>query len=129
MTSSIKIMKSRINGQGVFATRKIMKGEIILPWDMSIVFDRKKLEQLPRKEWKYVTSLDGKQFILLASPERFVNHSCNPNTVIKNLSDVAAHDINEGEEITADYTKEKIPDLYFVCNCRNSNCKKVIMNE
>ena len=48
---------------------------------------------------------------LYSSPERYVNHSSDPNTIqnLKDKSDVAIRDIQKGEEITTDATKDDTP--------------------
>lgn len=57
-------------------------------------------------------------------PERFVNYSCEPNTLIKNFSDVASRDIKKGEEITTNYDDEDINA--FECKCGSKKCNSII---
>lgn len=64
----------------------------------------------------------------MQEPEKFVNHSCDPNTFVKDFCDVALRDIVEGEEITSDYTDSLFPNTVMLCNCGSNHCKKVITN-
>jgi len=58
----------------------------------------------------------------MQKPERYINHSCDSNTVPKNNCDVAISKIEKGEEITSDYSKiESLDD--FKCKCESKNCK------
>jgi SET domain-containing protein len=41
--------------------------------------------------------------VVMQIPERYVNHSDNPNTEVIDDTDVALKDINIGEEITSNY--------------------------
>ncbi len=60
----------------------------------------------------------------MQSPERFVNHSCDANTSVKNKCDIASRDIKKGEEITSDYSNQGVE--LFKCCCGSKNCKKII---
>ncbi len=42
----------------------------------------------------------------MQSPEKFVNHSCEANTQVRNHGDIAIRNINKGEGITSDYGKK-----------------------
>lgn len=57
-------------------------------------------------------------------PERYVNHSCDPNTKAINNSDVAVRDIKIDEEITSDYTGSVSKS--FQCRCGSKNCRGII---
>ena len=61
---------------------------------------------------------------ILQPPERFVNHSCNNNTIVRNLCDVAVRDIQVGEEITSDYSSSDSGNQSFLCACGAPNCRK-----
>ncbi len=58
---------------------------------------------------------------------RFMNHSCVPNTYIRNLEVVALKLISSGEQITFNYnTTEFDMAAPFVCNCGQSPCLGLI---
>lgn len=61
----------------------------------------------------------------MQSPEKYVNHSCDPNTEIKNRRDMAMRDIKKGEEITSDYTGQG-SSTSFICKCGSEKCRGFI---
>ena len=121
---SVTVKKSQIHGEGVFAARKIKKGEIVLRWNNSHKLTKKEVHKLSEKEKRYISFIKG-EYILMQPPERYVNHSCDANTYAKNFCDIAKRDIKKGEEITADYSEEGVP-VDMKCNCGSKNCKKII---
>ena len=92
MQHDIEIRKSRISGRGVFARRH------------------------------FLNLFDEDYFVLVAEPERFVNHSCANNTRVERFTDVAVRDILPGEEITSDY-RSGGTTIDFVCGCGAPNCR------
>jgi len=84
------------------------------------VISEKEFRTLTERNNHYLLKQDDSYF-LMQSPEKFVNHSCEPNTKAINKSDVAIRDIKDGEEITSSYLK---PDSK--CNCGSKNCKGII---
>jgi len=124
-SDKVIIKNSSIDGKGVFALRDFKKGEVILHWDISHILPKEKVDQMTDEEKKYISFLDDK-YVVMQEPEKYVNHSCKPNTIAKNFCDVAIKDIKRGEEITADYTEELPPNTSMKCNCGSSKCKKII---
>jgi uncharacterized protein len=117
----IKIKLSKIHGEGVFASKDIKKGEVVLKWNISNTLSKEEIEKLNQEERKYICFLDEK-FIVMQEPERFINHSCDPNTISKNFSDIANRDIKKEEEITSDYSKVSSGGPTIKCNCRSPKC-------
>jgi SET domain-containing protein len=111
--------KSKINKKGVFAAKDFEKGEVVLKWNPKILnfFEVEKLKSLKR----YVYKVGKNKFFLMQAPERFVNHSCEANTEVKNSCDVAARKISKGEEITSDYVDDSFAP--FKCLCGSSRCR------
>lgn len=122
---SIIVKPSTINGVGVFATRIIHCGEIVVPWENTQEITQCELESLPQEERHFIDIQKGK-ILLVGKPERFINHSCDANTQPGNLCDIATRDIQAGEEITADYSHFYIPTGQFQCSCRSKKCRGVI---
>ena len=118
---NVIVKKSAIHDKGVFAARNFKAGEIVLRWDTSNVLSENDVNNLTEDEKRYVTFLDNK-YVSMQSPERFVNHSCDSNTTAKQFCDVAKFDINEGDEITADYREELPPNTHMKCNCGSKSC-------
>ena len=106
----VVIKKSKIGqfDKGVFANRDFKKEEIVVKYNLKAL-TREEFDSLPKEE-KNFTHKHGGIIYLYSSPERYVNHSSNSNTIqdLKNKCDVAKRDIKRGEEITTDATKDEI---------------------
>ena len=126
MAKDTVVKNSKIHKKGVFAARDFKNGEIVLKWHPLLLSksDAKKIS--PAKQ-HYVIKYGGK-YILMQAPEKFVNHSCEPNTRVRNGSDVAMSNIKKGEEITTDYGKE-VGLVAFKCTCGCNNCHGLIGNK
>ena len=124
-SNSVIVKSSSIHGRGVFATRAFKKNEVVVYWKNTKEISRDEFDNLPIKEQKFTDIQNGK-ILLVGEPERFVNHCCDHNTISGNLCDVASRDINEGEEITSNYSNFFILDGSFECQCRSSNCRRII---
>jgi SET domain-containing protein len=125
---NVIVKESKIHEKGVFASRNFKKGEVVLKWDISHELTKKEVDSMPEEEKRYVTFFDGK-YVLMQPPERYVNHSCEANTHAENFCDVAKRDIMEGEEITADYAEEGVPDMNMKCKCGSKNCRGIIKTD
>ncbi len=122
----VVVRKSEIQGKDVFAARDFRKGEIILEWDTSEKLTSSQAKKLSEKEKKYLYQAGKCSFILQKPPERYVNHSCEPNTFVRDMKDVALRDIKKGEEITSDYSKSETGSWDMECHCGSRNCRKTI---
>ncbi|MHC5772358.1 SET domain-containing protein-lysine N-methyltransferase [Nostoc sp.] len=107
-------------GRGVFASRNFREGE-------KVVIGHR-VKSLPERT-NHSFQIDIDLHIELDEPARIINHSCNPNTGIRNnefgaYDFVALMDINEGSEITWDYeTTEYVSIAIPECCCGASNCR------
>lgn len=122
---SIEVRQSRIAGFGLYACRPYEAGEVVLSWDLSHAIDTDQLMTLPESERRYTHPLDEKRTLIVQPPERFVNHSCDNNTIVRNFSDVAVRRIEVGEEITSDYSIDGSLSE-FACECGAVNCRGTI---
>ena len=122
----VVVRESKI-GKGVFAAENICKEEFIFSYGGfgRISFEESKKEgiedyclQIGQREYIYPTE----------SPQQSVNHSCEPNTGLKDGTELyALRDIAEGEEITFDYsTCMDEDDWEMDCLCGSPNCQKRI---
>lgn len=115
-----EVKKSALNGRGVFAKRPIAKGEVIFNWRPKVL-TKTEADSLPADELNHYTYPEGDKILWMQPPERYINHSCEANTVVFKQSDVACRNIHLGEEITSDYID--IETENFICNCRTQNCR------
>ncbi|MFA6391253.1 MAG: SET domain-containing protein-lysine N-methyltransferase [Patescibacteria group bacterium] len=125
MTDNVIVKGSSINNKGVFATKDFKKGEVVLPWQVNSILSMEEVKKLPASERHYIANYAGGKYLHQQEPERYVNHSCDPNTETGEDCDIAVRDIKEGEEITSDYSKSKML-MHFECNCGAKNCRKFI---
>lgn len=114
-----EVRKSVISGKGLFAKAEIKKDETVLFWHPKEL-SREKADELPASEKHYLYP-DGDAVLHMQPPERYVNHSCEPNTYVVGKSDVASRDIQQGEEITSDYVELETEN--FICKCGSVNCR------
>ena len=122
---AIEVRNSKIHGKGVFAARRIRKGELAVSWAHTKEISTAEFENLPIEDQNYIERREGRIF-LVGEPERYVNHSCSANTEPGRGGDVAARDIEAGEEVTADYGKFFIPAGSFNCKCEDPSCRSLI---
>ncbi len=109
-------IKDEKNFKGVFATRSMTKGDIVI----SMTRPTSKLVRTPTRtsiqisEGHYVEDEIG----------ACINHACKPSCEVRSFLVIASKDIEEGEEITFDYNKnEDVVVSPFKCNC----CGKMIL--
>jgi SET domain-containing protein len=126
MKLPVIIKKSEIHGKGVFANRNFKKGQIIIRWDISRQLTKDQVKKLPKKDKEYIAYVH-KKYILMQSPAKYVNHSCDSNTYSKNFKDIAKRNIKKGEEITGDYSQDADEDFKMKCKCQSAKCKKIIV--
>ncbi|MDP3966142.1 MAG: SET domain-containing protein-lysine N-methyltransferase [archaeon] len=140
MIEKIIVGKSNIEGKGVFATEEIKKGSIICIFKGKYV----SIDELKRKYNSGETRLDDpfqvkdSGYLLLEEPYLLINHSCSPNSGVREISTlVAIHDIKKDEEITYDYSTTEWSDpvlwgtnwsekWHIDCKCKSEKCRKVI---
>ena len=106
--SDVIIGKGNLAGKGVFANRNFKKGEVVIKYNLKSL-SQKEFENLPRSEKEFTHTHRG-TIHLYSEPERYVNHSDNPNTRqdLESFCDVALRDIVKGEMITTDATRDDI---------------------
>lgn len=126
----VHIAHAAAKGMGVFASREFKKGESVIRIRGEIVetenpsamseFFKSHCFPLGRKGKKYV-------YVSPTAPWMYVNHTCEPNTGIRNDSElVAIRDIGEGEEICFDYATNNIDGWSMECRCGSKSCRGVI---
>ena len=118
----VEVRKSSIHDLGLYALRDFRAGEIVLRWNLSRLISRDELISLPEEERKYTHPFDAERILIVQPPERYVNHSCDNNSEVRDFSDVAIRNIAAGEEITSDYSTDKSGSKFY-CSCGAENCR------
>jgi uncharacterized protein len=102
---------SPIDGIGLFAAERIVKGTVIWTFDSRIdrLFGLEERECLPEllraflRVYSYPQYPGASEFVLDGDHARFMNHSKVPNTCSIGLDTKALADIAVGEELLCDY--------------------------
>ncbi len=106
--NDVIIGKGNLAGKGVYANRNFKKDEVVVKYNLKALTEEE-FENLPENEKKFTHTHWG-VIDLYSEPERYVNHSQDPNTYqdLTNQCDVALRDIQKGEMITTDARKDDI---------------------
>ncbi len=140
----ILVRDSSVHGRGVFATRRIEKGERIIEY----LGERVSHEEADRR-YELKEENDSHTFLFIVDSKtvidagvdgndaRFFNHSCDPNceSVVekRRVYIEAIRAIEPGEEMTYDYQiykEEGDPeniDEVFACRCGFANCRGTML--
>lgn len=106
--NDVVIGSGNLTGKGVYANRDFKKDEIVISYHLKPLTNRE-YEQLPENEKMFTHTHHGTIY-LYSEPERYVNHSDNPNTYqdLDKRCDIALMDIKKGEAITTEAEKDDI---------------------
>lgn len=108
LNPKIEIRPSRTHGRGLFARVPIAKGEVVVVWFAGSGYVRKSGED----------------------PSYFRNHSCDPNTWMKDeVTSTARRNIKANEELTIDYATYIANENHTIiqeCLCGSVKCRKRI---
>ncbi len=126
---AVEVRDSKIKGKGVFAACYVAEGEVILRIDDSVVVRRDDpvLGKLIGGEPDHRDYLPDGTIILMQEPERYINHSCDPNVYIYTLDKdrfvLAMRDIAAGEELVFDYAINVVGGDWLDCLCGSTQCR------
>jgi len=124
----VTVGESSIQGQGVFAARPLARGEVVLRIDDSRVVDedrplREELGENP----DHCDYLPDGTTVLMEEPERYINHSCEPNVFVYSAGKerylLAMRDVGRGEELLYDYAINAVDGDVWQCECGAANCR------
>lgn len=104
--SDVIVGKGNLSGKGVYANRNFHKGEVIKTYNIRSITEIE-YKALSEFEKQFTHTRDGITY-LYGEPDRYTNHSLSPNTVqdFEKNCDIALRDIEKGEMITTDATRE-----------------------
>jgi SET domain-containing protein len=123
----IKVMKSSISGNGLFADENIKRNEFIgyIKGSIHIKNNKNQTDSVAYPDW---VGFKKNAWIDPLPPFKYLNHSCEPNCGIRGTKTVVAmRDIKKNEELTLDYAITEVdPAWYIICTCGNKSCRKKI---
>ena len=140
----IRVGRSRIEGKGVFAKRKIPKGTRIIEYAGMRISREKLFVELTDGVATpvYIFGLNETTVIDAqreGNDARFINHSCEPNCEAYLFDNkvyiYAMRDMIRGEELSFDYKltsafggmqPKKFKDAY-ICKCGSANCRGTML--
>lgn len=128
MEDLIYIRETPGRGFGVFATRDILRDEIIAEFKGPLV-KIETMEGIPQEVWDHLLNVNVDEYLIVREPTARTNHSCDPNAgIIRDVFLVAMRDIRKDEEITFDYSITTVDDWQMECMCGSLSCRKKIGN-
>ncbi len=119
--------RSESGGNGLFVRRSFRRGETVSKFRfVREITSESDLDDDPNASAEHCTRIDGK-FYLVDSPERFLNHSCDPNVYQRfdgrRAELVAIKDISAGDELTTDYMINNEGGFSWPCSCGSDRCR------
>lgn len=124
-----------IEGRGLVTRGLIRAGEVVsrLEPDQPMIPIADVLAMTPDEQehlLHYAYECSATHVVNEQGDERYMNHSCDPNTWWSdNDTMVARRDIQPGEEVTYDYaTTETTIPYTMTCRCGSENCRGTITN-
>jgi SET domain-containing protein len=139
-----EVRPSPIQGQGVFAVRRIRKGTRILEYTGERITpeeaDRRYDDDAVERPHTFLFTVNKRTVIdgaVHGNEARFINHSCDPNCEAVDddgrIFIEALRTIQPGEELTYDYYLER-PGRYrkewekrYACHCGAPNCRGIML--
>lgn len=137
---AVAVYRSPIHGRGLFCTRNIAAGEMVIEYSgmlvRSVLTDKREKYYESKGIGCYMFRVDGTYVVdatMCGNAARFINHSCESNCfsrVItvdgqKKIIIFASKSISRGEELTYDY-KFPIEDEKLPCLCHSKHCRKYL---
>ena len=137
-----EICRSRIQGRGVFAQRRIRPGQRIIEYTGERISnaeaDRRYDDENMRRHHTYLFTLDRETVVdgnSGGNDSRLINHSCDPNCEAVIEDEViwiyAKKNIQPGAELAYDYQYERTNDpddeKRYTCRCGSRNCRGSLM--
>jgi uncharacterized protein len=129
----VEIRRSPIEELGLFAARLFRAGQRIRQINVvrEITPEAPLREELGERA-DHCDYPDGR-VVLLGSPDRHVNHSCDPNAYVLYEGDhsflMARRDIAAGEEITCDYNLNISGGTAWLCHCGAARCTGTVVGD
>lgn len=139
------VRRSKIHGNGVFATRKIAAETKIVEYKGERITWKEADSRDPHDPENpfhtfYFSLEDGKHVIdggVRGNDSRWINHSCDPNCEAREEEGrvfiYAVRDIRRGEELNYDYglilEERYTPTVKrnYACFCNSANCRKTML--
>lgn len=125
----MRVERSAIHGNGVFAAAFIARGTEILEYGGEIITKEESARRCEAGNY-YIFTLDDQHDLdgaVESNPARFINHGCDPNCEALQDEDnriwiTARRDIAPGEELSFNYGYDLEHWRDHACRCGAANC-------
>lgn len=134
LSSKAEALNSPIQGIGIFAKERILKGEPISVLG-GVIVHISDINAYRKTMGHIGLQIDDQFFMVPTTRDELpikgtVNHSCSPNSGLSSsVVFVAIRDIEPGEECTFDYATSETYFPSFACRCGTANCRKTITQD
>lgn len=129
MIKDVVVKDAGNKGKGVFALRDFARGDILFRRRYSRVVRNSKLAQLSEEDQRHKDELDWEFSVIMLPPGCYINHSCNPNAILKGNTFYAWKAIQQGEEITQEYRVSSFTGERWECFCGSANCLGYVISD
>ena len=143
-SSSIRVRNSRIQGKGVFATKRIRPGQRIIEYGGELIDqdeeEKRYDDESMDRHHTFLFQIDDDLSIdasKIGNDAMYINHSCDPNCeAVQDDQQIfveALKNIQPGTELTYDYQFEyegrltKAMREFYVCHCGMEKCRGTIL--
>ena len=130
--AGITVARSKIEGQGCFATIRFPKGRKITEYEGERISPREVERRIRGAKIIRICGIDSSWAIdgaVGGNGTQYINHSCEPNCFTRiirgHLLFFALRDIEPGEELTVDYISSYHSDQ-TACHCKSPSCRGTI---
>jgi|SRR3989344_2379337 len=129
MIDNVGIEKAGRKGKGVFAKASFKAGNFIFRAKLGKIITTRSAMRLKGSNRKYLDETGKYRWEIMQAPERYLNHSCAPNTIRRGRSYFALHSIKKGAEITVEYRVNAHDRQRWHCYCGSKGCKKYLVSD
>jgi hypothetical protein len=129
VSSKITLKETQEFGKGIFASQNIKKDEHIFNFEGPKYHygDELHYEHWTQDLHDHAVQIAEHIWVSNTGIGQYINHSCEPNCGIKNLTQVVAmRDIKIGEQLTYDYEMTENSVWKMQCKCGTPRCRGTI---
>ena len=123
----VAVRKSGIGDLGVFTLEPVQAGQVVREFKLERELTPESPLRPDRGERPEHGPLIDGRFYLVGSPDRYLNHSCDPNVYLRfganRIDVVAVRDIEAGCELTLDYLINNPGGDSWPCHCGAPRCR------
>ncbi|MBI1973403.1 SET domain-containing protein-lysine N-methyltransferase [Candidatus Micrarchaeota archaeon] len=121
----VAVRRSPRHNLGVFALRKFKSGEFIIDITGRVI-KKSEMRYIPQNDRDHLDNIGKGTYIIMGCPERYINHSCEPNVFVRHRKVYAMRGIAAGEELVGDYSINGVDNWKMRCRCGSQSCRGIV---